>query len=118
GDFSLREPMTLGHEISGTVVELGSAVTSLEIGTKAALDPSRPCLTCTQCRSGRSNLCANMFFLGSAGRYPHVQGGFSQHLVLHQDQVVAVPPETDLLQLSVAEPLSVGLHAVARAGSL
>ena len=59
-----------------------------------------------------------MQFLGSAGRFPHVQGGFAQHLVLRQDQIVPVPQETDLLRLSVAEPLSVGLHAVQRAGEL
>ncbi|MBO9581349.1 MAG: L-idonate 5-dehydrogenase [Sphingobium sp.] len=118
GDFALREPMTLGHEISGMVVELGSAVTGLAPGMKAALDPSRPCRTCDYCRAGRSNLCSNMFFLGSAGRFPHVQGGLSQHLVLREDQIVPVAPETDLLQLSVAEPLSVGLHAVNRAGPL
>src|SRR6478752_7130657 len=56
GDFALREPMTLGHEISGTVVELGSAVQGLEPGMKPALDPSRPCRTCDQCCAGRSNL--------------------------------------------------------------
>jgi L-idonate 5-dehydrogenase len=59
-----------------------------------------------------------MFFLGSAGRFPHVQGGFSQHLVLSREQIIPVPADTDLLKLSVAEPLSVGLHAVSRAGSL
>jgi len=118
GDFALREPMTLGHEISGVVVELGSAVQGLEPGMKAALDPSRPCRTCDYCRAGRSNLCSNMFFLGSAGRFPHVQGGFSQHLVLREDQIVPVAPDTDLLHLSVAEPLSVGLHASNRAGPL
>ncbi len=47
-----------------------------------------------------------------------MQGGFAQHLVLRQDQVILVPAETDLLRLSVAEPLSVGLHAVKRAGPL
>ncbi|BBB14533.1 L-idonate 5-dehydrogenase [Sphingopyxis sp. FD7] len=118
GDFALREPMTLGHEISGTIVEMGEPAAELKVGMKAALDPSRPCLICRQCRSGRSNLCEDMLFLGSAGRFPHSQGGFSQHLILRRDQVVPVPPETDLLRLSVAEPLSVGLHAVARAGSL
>jgi len=118
GDFALREPMTLGHEISGSIVEVGSGVSGLVPGMKAALDPSRPCLSCFQCRAGRNNLCTNMFFLGSAGRFPHVQGGFAQHLVLRQDQVLPVPNDTDLLKLSVAEPLSVGLHAVARAGSL
>jgi L-idonate 5-dehydrogenase len=118
GDFAVREPMALGHEISGVVAEVGSAVTGLEPGMKAALDPSRPCRICRYCREGRANLCSNMFFLGSAGRFPHVQGGFAQHLVLRSDQIIPVPADTDLLRLSVAEPLSVGLHAVNRAGPL
>ena len=118
GDFALREPMALGHEISGTVIEIGSGVSAISVGMKAALDPSRPCQACRQCRDGRSNLCTDMRFLGSAGRFPHVQGGFAEHLVLRHDQIVPVPPETDLLKLSVAEPLSVALHAVARAGDL
>lgn len=118
GDFAVREPMALGHEISGRVIEVAADVTGLHPGMKAALDPSRPCLTCAYCREGRMNLCTNMFFLGSAGRFPHVQGGFAQHLVLRADQIIPVPDDTDLLKLSVAEPLSVGLHAVARAGAL
>ncbi len=118
GDFSIQEPMVLGHEISGSVAAIGSAVENLEPGMRAALDPSRPCLSCRYCRAGRSNLCVNMRFLGSAARMPHVQGGFAQALVLRQDQVIPVPDDTDLLALSVAEPLSVGLHAVKRAGNL
>jgi L-idonate 5-dehydrogenase len=118
GDFAVREPMALGHEISGVVVEVGSEVRGIVPGMKAALDPSRPCLMCQYCRAGRMNLCTDMFFLGSAGRFPHVQGGFAQHLVLRADQIIPVPDDTDLLKLSVAEPLSVGLHAVSRAGPL
>lgn len=118
GDFAVREPITLGHEISGRVVEVGAAVRGIAPGAKAALNPSKACRVCGFCVSGRSNLCSNMFFLGSAGRFPHVQGGFAEHLILRQDQIIPVPNETDLLKLSVAEPLSVGLHAVNRAGSL
>lgn len=118
GDFALRQPMVLGHEISGKIVATGSAVTGLKPGMPAALDPSRACLSCRNCRAGRSNLCLDMRFLGSAGRFPHVQGGFAQQLVLRQDQVIPVPESTDLLKLSVAEPLSVALHAIARAGNL
>lgn len=118
GDFSIREPMVLGHEISGYVAACGSACEGLEPGMRAALDPSKPCLTCRYCRAGRSNLCLDMRFLGSAGRFPHVQGGFATSLVLRRDQVIPVPPETDLLKLAVAEPLSVALHAVSRAGNL
>jgi L-idonate 5-dehydrogenase len=118
GDFSVREPLTLGHEISGRVVEWGSAVKGLTHGMKAALNPSRACRQCEFCIEGRSNLCSDMRFLGSAGRFPHVQGGFAQHLILRADQVIPVPSDTDLLHLSCAEPLSVGLHAVKRAGAL
>jgi L-idonate 5-dehydrogenase len=118
GDFAVREPLVLGHEVSGTVLEWGADVRGLAHGQKAALDPSRPCRACRYCREGRSNLCTDMWFLGSAGRFPHSQGGFAQHLVLRQDQVLPVPADSDLLRLSVAEPLSVGLHAVNRAGPL
>lgn len=118
GDFALREPMVLGHEISGRVIEWGSAVTGLVAGQKAALNPSRACLTCRNCRQGRSNLCLDMRFLGSAGRFPHVQGGFAETLVLRADQIIPLPEDADLLAVSVAEPLSVALHAVNRAGPL
>lgn len=118
GNFAIREPMVLGHEISGSIIETGAAVTGLIPGSKAALDPSRACRTCQFCIAGRSNLCENMRFLGSASLFPHVAGGFSQHLVLRHDQVIPVPEDTDLLKLSCAEPLSVALHAVRRAGPL
>ena len=118
GDFAVREPLVLGHEISGTVIETGPDVQGLVPGTKAALDPSRPCLRCRYCRIGRSNLCIDMWFLGSAGRMPHSQGGFAQHLILRQDQVIALPSSVDLQQIAMAEPLSVALHAVNRAGPL
>jgi L-idonate 5-dehydrogenase len=116
GDSAVREPLTLGHEISGTVVEIGPDVKGLTVGGKAAIDPIRACLKCADCRAGRSNLCTDIWFLGCAWRYPHSQGGFAQHLVVRHDQVVPVPPRTDLLKLSVAESLSVALHAVVRAG--
>ncbi len=119
GDFAvIKQPMVLGHEISGSVAAVGAGVSGLEPGMCAALDPSRACLTCRHCREGRSNLCLDMRFLGSAGRFPHVQGGFSSAIILRADQVIPVPQDTDLLALSCAEPLSVGLHAVTRAGNL
>lgn len=118
GDFAVREPLVLGHEISGTVIEAGPGVRDLAAGTKAALDPSRPCLQCRYCRAGRGNLCTDMWFLGSAGRMPHSQGGFSQHLILRHDQIVPVPAGANLQLVAMAEPLSVALHAVNQAGPL
>jgi L-idonate 5-dehydrogenase len=118
GDFAVREPLVLGHEISGAVIEIGPQVHGLAPGMKAALDPSRPCLACRYCRAGRGNLCVDMWFLGSAGRMPHSQGGFAQHLVLRQDQIIPVPHDADLQRIAMAEPLSVALHAVNQAGAL
>ena len=123
GDFTVREPLTLGHEVSGTVAELaadpmGLAVPGLAVGARVAINPSRPCLHCQACRAGRSNLCRNMRFLGSAALMPHVQGAFSESVVVRADQCVPVPDSMSLTLAACAEPLAVALHAVRRAGDL
>ncbi len=118
GDFRVREPLTLGHEVSGTVVELAPDASGPPVGTRVAVNPSRPCLRCRYCRAGRGNLCSAMRFLGSAAPMPHVQGGFSECLVVRADQCVPVPDALSFRLAACAEPLAVALHAVARAGSL
>ena len=72
GDFALREPLILGHEVAGDVVEVGPAVARVRVGDRVAVDPSRPCWRCRACREGRPNLCARMSFYGSAAVFPHV----------------------------------------------
>jgi L-idonate 5-dehydrogenase len=118
GDFNVREPMVLGHEISGDVVEVGPDVTRTRVGDRVAVNPGKPCRTCAQCLSGRENLCANMIFFGSASRFPHVQGAFRETLVVRDFQCFPVPAETPHTNLVFAEPFAVALHAVAQAGSL
>jgi L-idonate 5-dehydrogenase len=118
GDFKLREPMVLGHEVSGEVVKLGSAVSSVKLGDHVAIDPSRPCRTCDYCLAGRSNLCRNMKFFGSAALFPHVQGGFSEFFKVADFQCHVVPKNIAYNVVACAEPLAVTLHAVSRVGSL
>lgn len=123
GDFRVREPLTLGHEVSGEVIEVAShpdwpAASGPAVGTRVAINPSRPCLHCAFCRSGRGNLCRNMRFLGSAALMPHVQGAFSQHVVVRADQCVPVPPGMSYRVAACAEPLAVALHGVDRAGPM
>ena len=65
-----------------------------------------------------SNFCRNARYLGSAARIPHVQGGFARHLVVPADQVHVLPPGLDRRRAPLAEPLSVALHAVRRAGDV
>ena len=122
GDFRVREPLTLGHEVSGTVVEVAPAIDvpspPVQVGMRVAINPSRPCLRCRTCRAGRSNLCRNMRFLGSAAVMPHVQGAFSEHVVVRADQCVPVPDQMSFRLAACAEPLAVALHATARAGTM
>ena len=53
GRFVVEQPLVLGHEASGEVVEVGTGVTSLRAGQRVSLEPGVPDLVCEQCRAGR-----------------------------------------------------------------
>jgi len=118
GTVRLRQPMILGHEVAGSIVEVGTAVTGLHPGQKIAVDPSRACGHCKFCQAGQQSHCLDMRFYGSAMRFPHVQGGFREVLVCDASQAHPVADAVPLTEAAFAEPLAVALHAVARAGSL
>ena len=117
GAVRVREPMVLGHEIAGTVAALGPGVTELAVGDRVAVNPSLACGTCEFCRAGLPNHCEEMRFFGSAMRTPHVQGGFRDWLVCEAARCV-VGRRAPVAELALAEPFSVALHAVGRAGDL
>lgn len=52
GDFVLKSPIVLGHESSGTVIEVGRAVKNLKQGDRVAIEPGVPCRRCDYCRGG------------------------------------------------------------------
>jgi L-idonate 5-dehydrogenase len=118
GDFVIREPFVPGHEFAGEVAETGPAVSHVRAGDRVAIHPGRNCGRCRACREGRGNLCRNIFFMGSASRFPHMQGGFSDFVVVDEGQCHAVSPELPFTTAAFAEPLAVALHAVLRAGPL
>ncbi|MFE9453242.1 L-idonate 5-dehydrogenase [Streptomyces sp. NPDC006739] len=118
GDFRLREPMVLGHEVVGTVTGYGVRASGPAPGTAVAVHPATPCGGCPECRAGRPNVCRDTRYLGSAARFPHVQGGFAAHVVVPAEQVRALPAGLEPRRAALAEPLSVALHAVRRAGDV
>lgn len=119
GDFRLREPMLLGHEVVGTVLAYGSPDTSgPAVGTAVAVHPATPCGSCPECAAGRRNVCRDTRYLGSAARFPHVQGGFAAQVVVPIEQLRPLPVGLGLRRAALAEPLSVALHAVRRAGEV
>ncbi len=118
GTIRIKEPMVLGHEISGIVEEVAQDVTTVAKGDRIAVSPSRPCGRCTYCQQGLQNHCLDMRYYGSAMRTPHVQGAFRQEIVCDAGQAHKLADGISDSEGALAEPLAVALHAVRRAGSL
>ncbi|MCW5255900.1 L-idonate 5-dehydrogenase [Verminephrobacter aporrectodeae] len=118
GAIRIREPMALGHEVAGTVAAVAPDVDAVQVGDRVAVNPSLPCGSCRYCLEGWPNQCLDMRYFGSAMRNPHTQGAFRKLLVCEARQCAKVAPGISLSLAALAEPFSVALHAVARAGSL
>ncbi|MBI5275963.1 MAG: L-idonate 5-dehydrogenase [Burkholderiales bacterium] len=118
GAVRIQQPMILGHEVSGVVETVGSGVSGFEVGHRVAVSPSRPCALCRYCQQGLQNHCLDMRYYGSAMRMPHIQGAFRQELVVDATQAHRLADNVSDAEGALAEPLSVALHAVRRAGSL
>lgn len=117
GTVRLKEPMVLGHEVSGYVEAIGPNTNGLAVGQLVAVSPSRPCGTCQYCLRGHANHCLHMQFYGSAMPFPHIQGAFREHLVADARQCVPADGITSD-EAAMAEPLAVCLHAIRQAGSM
>jgi L-idonate 5-dehydrogenase len=118
GTVKIQEPMTLGHEVAGTIIAIGKNVKDFAVRDKVAVNPSMPCNECQYCRANMRNQCIDMRFFGSAMRFPHQQGLFRQKINLPTEQLVKLNPKTSLDQAACSEPLAVCLHAVRQAGAL
>ena len=117
GTVRIREPMILGHEVSGRIEALGEGVENLAVGELVAVNPSRPCGHCGFCAEGLRNHCENMRFYGSAMPFPHIQGAFREVLIANANQCVKAG-DLSPGEAAMAEPLSVCLHGTRRAGEM
>jgi L-idonate 5-dehydrogenase len=107
-----------GHEASGYVEAVGSAVTHVKPKDLVAVNPSHPCGTCPSCKDNQKQHCENMLFNGSAMRFPHVQGLFREFITVPQTRVFPLDPSISPAEASLCEPFSVTLHAANQAGDL
>eukprot|EP00760_Papus_ankaliazontas_P028448 PhM_4_TR3717/c0_g2_i1/m.12263/K00008/SORD, gutB; L-iditol 2-dehydrogenase len=112
GDFVVKAPMVLGHESSGRVVAVGSAVTHLQVGDRVTLEPGVPCRRCEHCRIGRYNLCADVQFLAT----PPVNGSMAKYINHDAGFCFKLPDNVSYEEGAMCEPLSVGIFACQRAG--
>lgn len=118
GPIRVKEPIVLGHEVAGTVRDVGAGVVGLKPGDRIALNPSHPCGACKFCSTGLFQHCMNMRFFGSALRFPHEQGAFRDQIVVGAGQCFLVKDNVTMAEAACAEPLAVCLHARNRAPDL
>lgn len=105
-------PQILGHEISGTVTELGEGVTDVKVGDRVAVWPIYYCGTCSACRKGRFNICTKIGFHGVTSH----GGGMAEFTTVLASMVHVLPENVDLRMGALVEPMAVGWNAVGRSG--
>jgi len=110
GLFELQEyPNVLGHEVGGTIEEIGSQVPeSFKLGNKVTVYPYLNCGKCISCRKGRRNACQDNKTMGV--RRP---GAMTRYIAIHW-QDLFTSEKLSLKELALVEPLTVGFHAAAR----
>ena len=104
GNFIVKEPMILGHELSGYVVECGANVRGFNKGDLVVVEPGEVCGTCPACRAGRYNLCPDMKFFAT----PPYDGALREYLAFESSFVFKVPKGIDPGMATLAEPIAVG----------
>jgi L-iditol 2-dehydrogenase len=118
-------PFTIGHEVVGKVVEVGSKVRHIAVGDRVAVDPILSCMSrgiadpCPACLNGDFSLCERMTDGEVApglliGACRDTGGSWSPQFVAHQSQVFKLPDEVDDLNGVMVEPFSCALHSVLR----
>ncbi len=115
GDLDLKYPVRLGHECAAVVEAVGTAVTKLKRGETVSVEPAVSCGTCDQCLAGRPHTCRHLRFMGSPGQ---LDGALAEFLVMPERNCLPLPAGMDPVLGVVAEPLSIGLWAVALAGRI
>jgi len=111
GSYVVRQPLILGHESAGVIVDVGEGVSRGRIGQRVAIEPGVPDGVCRQCRTGHYNLCPNVRFFGT----PPIDGAFTNYVTILSDFAYALPDQMSDEEGALIEPLSVGLWACRKA---
>ncbi|GCB22884.1 (R,R)-butanediol dehydrogenase [Aspergillus awamori] len=101
-------PVTLGHEFSGIVEEVGEGVTHVSPGQRAVVRPTIFDRECTSCKQGYEYCCEKIGFIGLSG----YGGGLAKYIVAPADHFYTIPDNVSLEAAALVEPLAVAWHAV------
>jgi D-arabinose 1-dehydrogenase-like Zn-dependent alcohol dehydrogenase len=106
-----RLPLTLGHEIAGTVEDTGPSVTKLETGDRVCVHYLVTCGTCAFCRGGNEQFCATAEMIGK-----HRDGGYAEFIAVPDRSVFHLPDEIPFEQGAILMCSSAtSLHALRKA---
>ncbi len=108
-DQRVAPPQVIGHEMSGTVAELGEGVTGFKIGDRVVVRPLDWCGECPTCEAGNTHICQNLKFMGI-----DTPGAFQSSWTVKSRTLHKLPEGVDLKQGALIEPLSVACHDVSR----
>ena len=111
GPFVVKEPMVLGHEGSGTIVEVGNKVSNLKIGDRVCVEPGVPNIHSKEYMKGIYNLDPDLTFWATP---PH-HGCLTPHVIFPSKFVFKLPDNVSYAEGAMIEPLAVGLHAAEKA---
>ena len=115
GDTVMHYPVVLGHECAAVVEETGRGVAHLKPGDRVTVEPAVSCGSCDQCRAGRPNTCRTLSFLG----HPKERSGaLAEFVVMPEENCYPLSKRMTCAQATLAEPLSIALHAANMAGNL
>lgn len=103
-----NQKIGLGHEVAGTVVEVGENVTDFKPGDRVLIEPGVPDDTCIYCRTGRYNICPDVDFLATQ---PNYRGALCEYMTHPADWTFHIPDGMSTMEAALVEPAAVGMHA-------
>src|SRR5688500_14158515 len=111
GPFVVREPMVLGHEAAGTVVEVGENVRGLKVGDRVCMEPGIPNLASRASKLGMYNVDPSVRFWAT----PPVHGCLTPFVVHPAAFTFKLPDNVSFAEAAMVEPFAVGLQAASKA---
>ncbi len=108
-EYVIKPPVILGHELCGTVAEVGPGVTRLKVGDRVTVNPSagKLCGHCRYCQVGAPFFCIDRAAVGSG-----MNGGFAKYCCVRQEIVFPLPENLDFETGALCEPFACALQAV------
>lgn len=109
-----QPPIIMGHEAAGVVADRGASVNDVNVGDAVAFDSMLPCGRCWFCVRGRPNLCDSRKVLGVSCDEFRCHGAFADFVAVPRRIAYRMPAGLSFEHAALAEPVSVGLHALGR----